>query len=114
MVKLSSTVTVPPAESIVRFPELVSISLSAVIPTCTFPAVFPVEVTLLENVPVVPATAPEKVPVVPETAPAANVPPHVRFPLPSVINAWFAVPSSLGNVKVTSAASDAGDLTAME
>ena len=32
-VKLSSTVTVPPAESIVRFPEAVSISLSPVTPT---------------------------------------------------------------------------------
>ena len=32
-VKLSSTVTVPPAESIVRFPDPVSISLSPVSPT---------------------------------------------------------------------------------
>ena len=83
-VKLSSIVTVPPAESIVKFPELVSISLSAVIPTCTFPAVFPVEVTLPENVPVVALTA------------AA----HDITPLPFVINILFESPSFTGNVKV--------------
>ena len=115
-------VTVPPAESIVKLPELVSISLSAVTPNCTFPAVEPVEemspvnvpvvpdtapekvpatpTTVLVNVPVVPETAPVNAPVVPVTAPAANVPPHVRTPLPSVINAWFAAPSSLGKVNV--------------
>ena len=72
-------VTVPPAESIVRFPELVSISLSAVIPTCTFPAVFPVEVTLPENAPVVAEIAPENVPVVPETVAAVSYT-HLTLP----------------------------------
>ena len=60
-------VTVPPAESIVRFPELVSISLSAVTPTFTFPAVAPVVETSPENVPVVPETAPENLPFPPTT-----------------------------------------------
>ena len=84
MVKLSSTVTVPPAESIVRFPELVSISLSAVIPTCTFPAVFPVEVTLPENAPVVALTPAD----------------HESTPLPLVTNILIAEPSSTGYFKL--------------
>ena len=48
-VKLSSTVTVPPAESIVRFPVEVSISPSAVTPNCTFPAVAPSTTGLATN-----------------------------------------------------------------
>jgi hypothetical protein len=112
IVMLSSTVIVPPAESKTKFPETVSISLSAVTPTRT-PSVIviPVNVaavpsTAAENVPVVPATTPVNVPVVPETAPEkvpvvpANAPPQVRTPLPFVINAWFAAPSSLGKVNV--------------
>ena len=43
--KLSSTVTVPPAESIVRLPDTVSISLSPVIPTCILPMSAPVAYT---------------------------------------------------------------------
>ena len=39
--KLSSTVTVPPAESSVKLPDVVSISLSPVIPNCTLPAKTP-------------------------------------------------------------------------
>ena len=38
-VKLSSTVTVPPAESIVKFPDVVSISPAAVDPILTLPNV---------------------------------------------------------------------------
>ena len=45
-VKLSSTATVPPAESKVRLPEEVSISLSPVIPTLMLPAVVPANVGL--------------------------------------------------------------------
>ena len=37
-VNISSIVVVPPAESIVKLPEVVSISLSPVIPTWTLPA----------------------------------------------------------------------------
>ena len=88
-------VTVPPAESIVKLPELVSISLSAVIPTCTFPAVFPVEVTLPEKAPVVPEIAPENVQVVPFT-----VADQASTPLPFVVNILLASPSLTGNVNV--------------
>ena len=40
-VRLSSTVTVPPAESIVRLPLVVSISLSPVTPICILSIVAP-------------------------------------------------------------------------
>ena len=39
--KLSSTVIVPPAESIVKFPDVVSISLLPVMPICTLSTVAP-------------------------------------------------------------------------
>ena len=42
-VALSSIATVPPAESIVKLPDVVSISLSPVIPTWIFPAITPVD-----------------------------------------------------------------------
>ena len=42
--RLSSTDTVPPAESSVRSPEVVSISPSAVTPTCILPSVPPANV----------------------------------------------------------------------
>ena len=44
--RLSSTVTVPPAESIVKSPDVVSISLAAVTPTLIASAVTPAKVTL--------------------------------------------------------------------
>ena len=51
IIVLSSMVTVPPAESIVRFPLSVSISLSPVIPTLILPAFKPdVVISALEDI----------------------------------------------------------------
>ena len=59
-VRLSSTVTVPPAESSVRLPLDVSISLSPVTPTCMFPPVKSVNVPAPAEAPpiVTPSTVP--------------------------------------------------------
>ena len=45
--KISSTTTVPPALSIVKLPDVVSISLSLVTPTCMLPDVDPATVKLV-------------------------------------------------------------------
>ena len=58
--KLASTVTVPPAESIVKLPAAVSNSLSPVTPTCILPLVKSVNVPAPAEAPpiVTPSTVP--------------------------------------------------------
>ena len=113
-VKLSSTVTVPPAESIVRLPDDVSNSLSPVTPTCIFPPVKSVNVPAPAEAP--PIVTPSIVPPFISAVSATNesifaVPSKCKSPHSSVEVPKFLLPSvdgtrSLSNLPVAVMVSD--------
>ena len=102
-VKLSSTVTVPPAESIVRLPDDVSNSLSPVTPTCILPPVKSVNVPAPADAP--PIVTPSTVPPLISAVSATN---ESICAVPSMNKSW----NSLSDEPKSIAPSVAGSISA--